>query len=332
MAEPLISLVIPMYNAARHLEACLASVAAQTFAGFECHCIDDGSTDGTAAIAQAFAARDPRFRWVWQPNAGCSAARNRGMRLAAAPYLAFLDADDLLHPQALELSLDLIERHQADVSTFRHADVPDAFVLGESARYVPGTLHACVTDTPFRSFFQPQRDKVKGLPVEIWLNLYRRAAIRGVEFSEGVHFAEDMVFIVKVMRCIRRQVCTPTTLVFHRDNPVSAINQGITEKYIRSHAQAARVLYDDVAQQALAPQDAVLLARYLSYMLYKSCVSQPARKLRLPEDRAVLACARGCAAELAAQGLFDVGSLGLRKRLATRCFLGGWLRLAKRFA
>jgi len=332
MSEITISLIIPMYNAARHLDACLASVAAQTFAGFECLCVDDGSMDGTAAIAQSLSARDPRFKWVWQPNAGCSAARNRGMSLAKAPFLAFLDADDLLHPQALEVSLDMIERHHADVSSFRHADVPDSFVLANPERYRPDTLPAFVTDTPFRSFFRAKGGKVKGDPVEIWLNLYRKAAISGIEFSEGVHFAEDVAFVIKVMHGIRRRVCMPTTLLFHRDNPASAINQGVTEKYIRSHAQAARVLHDYFAQQALAPQEALLLARYISYMLYKSCVSQPARKIRLPENRAVLECAKGLASELAAQGLFDIGGLGLRKRLATRCFLGGRLRLAKRLA
>ncbi len=332
MAEATISLVIPMFNAARHLEACLASVEGQTFAGFECLCVDDGSADSSAALAQSFAARDSRFRVVRQPNAGCSAARNRGMGLASAPFLAFLDADDVLHPQALDVALALIERHRADVASFRHADVPDAFVLPETARYAADAVPASVTDAPFRSFFRPTRDKVKGDPVEIWLNLYRRAAIRGIAFTEGVHFAEDVVFVVKVMHAIRRRVSTPTTLLFHRDNPASAINQGVTEKYLSSHARAARDLHDHFAQRALDPQDARLVSRYISYMLYKACVSQPARKIRLPEGRPVLERARVLAAELAAQGLFDAGGLGLRKRLATRCFLGGWVRLARRLA
>jgi glycosyltransferase involved in cell wall biosynthesis len=330
MADVTLSLVIPIYNAARHLEACLASVAAQTFGGFECLCVDDGSTDGSAAIVHALAARDRRFTVVRQANAGCSAARNRGMGLASAPYLAFLDADDLLHPQAFEVALALIERHRADLASFGHADVPDDFALSAPMRLAPDAERARVTDAPFSAFFKSARDKVKGDPVEIWLNLYRRAAIGGVTFTEGIHFAEDVVFVVRVMHAIRRRVFTPTTLLFHRDNPASAINQGITERYLRSHAQAGRVLRDYFAQQALDPQDARLVTRYISYMLYKSCVSQPLRKIRLPENHAVLACAQGLARELASQGLIDVGCLGLRKRLATRCFLGGHMRVAKR--
>lgn len=332
MADITISLVIPMYNAARHLEACLTSVARQTQAGFECFCVDDGSTDDTAALAQSFAARDARFTVVRQPNAGCSAARNSGMRLASAPYLAFLDADDLLHPQAFEVALGLIQRHQADVATFRHADVDDAFVLSEPVRYRAGTVPESVTDTPFLSFFHPQGDKVKGNPVEIWLNLYRRAAIDGVAFSEGIHFAEDVVFVIKVMHAIRRQVFTPATLLFHRNNPASAINQGVTEKYVRSHAQAARALAEHFARQACTPGETLLLKRYLSYMIYKACVSQPARKLGRPENRAVRECAKGLASELSAQGVFDPAAIGLRKRLATWCFLNGWPRLAKSLA
>jgi CDP-glycerol glycerophosphotransferase len=332
MADARISLVVPMYNAARHLEACLESVARQTLGAFECLCVDDGSTDGSAAIAQSFAGRDARFRVLRQANAGCSAARNAGLRLAAAPHLAFLDADDLLHPQAFEVALALLARHAADVASFAHRDVPDAFELRAPERVEPGAVAARVTDEPFRAFFKVARDKVKSDPVEIWLHVYRRAALADLAFTEGVHFAEDAVFMVKVMHAIRRRVATPAVLLYHRDNPASAINQGITERYMRSHAQAARELRGYFAGRRLAPAEASVLARYLSYMLYKACVSQPARKLRPPEGRALLALARQLAAELAAEGLLDAGCLGLRKRLAARCFLGGWDALARRLA
>ncbi len=330
MKTAAVSLVIPLYNAARHLEACLASVAAQTFGDFECVCVDDGSTDASAAIAQARADRDARFMVVRQANAGSSAARNKGMRLASAPVLAFLDADDLLHPQALEVALAVMDREGADVVSFRHADVPDDFVLSAPTRWEPERVARRVTDAPFDDFFRVSRDKVKGDPVEIWLNLYRRAAISGIAFTEGVHYAEDVAFVLKVMHAIRRRASTSATLLYHRDNPASAINQGVTERYLRSHAQSARDVREHFARRGLAPRQAERVRRYLAYMLYKACVSQPLRKLRLPEERATLACAQTLARELAAEGLLDAGCLGLRKRLAAACFLCGRTGLAKR--
>jgi GT2 family glycosyltransferase/peptidoglycan/xylan/chitin deacetylase (PgdA/CDA1 family) len=94
--EPSISVVIPAYNAAATLAETLASVSAQDCDDWEAIVVDDGSTDGTAAVALNWTRKDPRFRIARQPNAGLSAARNHGIRLARGRFLVFLDADDWL--------------------------------------------------------------------------------------------------------------------------------------------------------------------------------------------------------------------------------------------
>ena len=111
---PAISLIIPLYNAVRHLRGCLNSVKAQTFTDFEVLLINDGSTDGTVDMAEACCRGDNRFRLITQANGGVSAARNRGMAEARAPFVAFLDQDDMLHPQALEILYRMICRDAAD--------------------------------------------------------------------------------------------------------------------------------------------------------------------------------------------------------------------------
>ena len=124
---PAISLIIPLYNAVRHLRGCLNSVKAQTFTDFEVLLINDGSTDGTVDMAEACCRGDNRFRLITQANGGVSAARNRGMAEARAPFVAFLDQDDMLHPQALEILYRMICRDGADVSAFKIRFVPDNF-------------------------------------------------------------------------------------------------------------------------------------------------------------------------------------------------------------
>jgi glycosyltransferase involved in cell wall biosynthesis len=101
----LISVVVPAYNAERWIAATLDSVAAQTHRALEVIIVDDGSTDGTVAIAEAFARRDPRFRVVRQANAGVAAARNHGASLAQSDLLAFVDADDLWSPDKTKRQL-----------------------------------------------------------------------------------------------------------------------------------------------------------------------------------------------------------------------------------
>lgn len=92
--NPLISLIIPVYNAAPYLRECLDSVRAQDHTSWECILVDDGSTDGSDDICQEVTAADPRFTYVHQVNAGASAARNAGLDGARGQWIAFCDADD----------------------------------------------------------------------------------------------------------------------------------------------------------------------------------------------------------------------------------------------
>lgn len=100
---PLISVVVPCYNAGPYLRACLASLCAQTLRDLEITVIDDGSTDGSGALLDELAAGDARIRALHQPNAGVSAARNAGLEASHGDYVAFVDADDTLPPDAFAL-------------------------------------------------------------------------------------------------------------------------------------------------------------------------------------------------------------------------------------
>src|ERR1700685_3163018 len=103
MTVPQISVVVPFYNNEDLLGDCLQSIAAQTFADLEVIMVDDGSSDGSAGIAQDRAASDPRFRLIRVKNGGPGYARNRGIEHARGEYLAFVDADDMLPSHALEI-------------------------------------------------------------------------------------------------------------------------------------------------------------------------------------------------------------------------------------
>jgi glycosyltransferase involved in cell wall biosynthesis/cation transport regulator ChaB len=109
LTMPQISIVIPAYNQAHYLGRALHSALAQTHRALEVIVVDDGSTDDTALVAQAFA--DSRVRYVYQENRGLSAARNAGLREASGVFISFLDSDDQFLPHKLELLLAELERH-----------------------------------------------------------------------------------------------------------------------------------------------------------------------------------------------------------------------------
>ena len=110
-----ISVVIPVYNAERFVRYPLDSVLAQTHSDWECICVDDGSTDGSGAILDEYAAKDARFRVVHKANGGEGSARNAGLDLATGELVAFLDSDDVWHPEVLRLIAATREATGADV-------------------------------------------------------------------------------------------------------------------------------------------------------------------------------------------------------------------------
>jgi glycosyltransferase involved in cell wall biosynthesis len=112
---PCVSVIVPLYNKERYINRCLEAVLSQSLSDFELIVVNDGSTDqGPAKVEQV---SDPRVKLVHQVNAGPGAARNRGVELAAAPLVAFLDGDDAWHPDYLRESVAWMERVSEDVAS-----------------------------------------------------------------------------------------------------------------------------------------------------------------------------------------------------------------------
>jgi glycosyltransferase involved in cell wall biosynthesis len=136
-SRPLVSVVVPSYNYGHFIRETLDSLAAQTYDAWECIVVDDGSTDDTRTVVEAYAAHDPRVRYVRQENARQAAARNNGIRHSSGAYFQFLDADDRLEPHKLERQVEYLESH-ADVDivygNVRYFDSSGAG-LGHSREY-----------------------------------------------------------------------------------------------------------------------------------------------------------------------------------------------------
>jgi glycosyltransferase involved in cell wall biosynthesis len=179
-AVPRISVVVPIYNVEAYLAECLASLRAQTVGDFEALLVDDGSTDGSAAIARELAARDARFRLLSQPNAGLSAARNTGIDAASGEFLAFLDSDDLLPPNAYELLLGALDQTGSD---FASGNVQRLTTWGLSqAQFLAEAFEQTRLGTHVTRFPALLRDRTA------WNKLWRRSFwdAQGMRFPEGV--------------------------------------------------------------------------------------------------------------------------------------------------
>ena len=115
---PAVSVIMPAYNVAPYIGEAIESVLNQTYADLELLVIDDGASDGSDVIADLYASRDPRVRVIRQSNAGISAARNHGLRVASSPVIAILDSDDAWEPAYLERQMAILrDRPEVDIVT-----------------------------------------------------------------------------------------------------------------------------------------------------------------------------------------------------------------------
>ncbi|MFG2874411.1 CDP-glycerol glycerophosphotransferase family protein [Streptomyces sp. NPDC048337] len=188
---PRLSIVVPVYNVELYLDECLESIAAQTFDDFEAILVDDGSTDTSAVIAKAFAARDKRFRVVLQENAGLGAARNVGARHANpdSEYLAFVDSDDTMPDYAYERLIAALDETGSDfaggnVKRFRSVGMQQSW--GHRAAFAKTQLKTHISKFPALV-----TDRTA------WNKVYRRTFWdeHGFQYPEGILYEDAPVSI-----------------------------------------------------------------------------------------------------------------------------------------
>lgn len=118
--EPLISVIIAVYNPGKYLRACLDSIVNQTYKNLEIILVDDGSTDDSLAVCKEYAEKDNRIIVHHKENSGVSATRNQGIRLAHGDYFSFIDSDDFIELDTYEYLINLMQEHQVDIVNHEH--------------------------------------------------------------------------------------------------------------------------------------------------------------------------------------------------------------------
>ena len=216
---PAISIIIPMYNVEKYLPRCLDSVLNQTFTDWQAICVDDGSPDNSGKIAEQYAARDSRFVVIHKKNGGLSDARNVGMPHATGKYIMYLDSDDFIHPQTMEIVYDMAQRDNSDIVSFtydriyrprlmvRHVlgmNTDNVVPWGMNKLYKTDKIQSKVTDDIFEYATENahnlgnknRRWLIKHC--QVWKNMYRRSLIADTPFIKGILF-EDFPWWSTVM-------------------------------------------------------------------------------------------------------------------------------------
>ena len=193
MDKSRLSIIIPVYNAEEYLDRCLHSIVDQDFTACEIILVDDGSTDSSPLICDRYSATDPRFRTLHKPNGGVSSARNAGLELAKGEYVMFLDSDDALLPYALDDMMDVLAGEDMVVAGYA------VFMGGVPIRNVHPAVTYSYRTVEYPRFFQDNLRRNCEMLDAPWAKLFKRKAIGSIRFNEGLHYAEDKLFVFNVM-------------------------------------------------------------------------------------------------------------------------------------
>ena len=235
---PKISIIIPMFNVEKYLRRCLDSVLNQTFKDWQAICVDDGSPDKSGNIAEEYAKKDKRFVVVHKKNGGLSDARNAGFPYAKGKYIMYLDSDDFIHPQTMEIAYQAAEDNDADIVSFQYdrAYRPRLmlrhFLRLNTDNVVPFSIHkkydinkikTKTVDDVFELATERTHNKTnpnrKWLVkhCQVWKNMYKKSLIKDIPFIKGIVF-EDFPWWSEVMLKNPRLTVVPLPLYYYIPN------------------------------------------------------------------------------------------------------------------
>lgn len=197
--KPAVSIIVPVYNAARSLFRCVDSVLEQKFSDFELLLVDDGSSDGSADACDAYARADDRVRVFHQKNSGVSAARNLALGAASGEFVQFLDSDDWLSPDATGLLVDAARDSGCGMV------ISDFYRVVGERRARKGDIRrgGALTLAEFsEQMIEKPADFYYGV---LWNKLYRRDIIEahGLRMDPAISWCEDFMFNLEYLRHIR---------------------------------------------------------------------------------------------------------------------------------
>lgn len=233
-----ISVIIPVYKVERYLERCLESVMKQTFQEWEVICVNDGSPDNSVDILKKYSQLDSRIRFISQKNQGLSMARNNGLLLAAGEYIYFLDSDDEIHPQALEIAFSFAQRYEAELVCWGYGgDNSDSFY---NEKINISELEFRLTEKPL--FLTTHKGDLT-ISFNVWTKLYKRELLEGISFIPNIHF-EDYPHTFAIMAKKPRTAIINKKLHYYRINPDSISNKSENVKQIEDYFVGLRYVCD----------------------------------------------------------------------------------------
>ncbi len=225
---PTVSVIIPIYNVEKYLVRCLDSVLAQTFEDIEIICVNDGSTDNCAQIISDYFEKDKRIKIITQKNQGLSEARNNGLKQATGEYIYFLDSDDAIESQMIEICYQTAIKYNTDLVCFKYKK-SDGKELPR-ATFDLTKIHPQIYDNPLYNGCYG-RDRI---PFNVWTKFYKKSLLDDINFIKGIQF-EDYPHTYAILSKHPRTALLPLKLHLYTKNMNSISHQNSKPKQISDY-------------------------------------------------------------------------------------------------
>lgn len=217
-----ISIIVPIYNVKKYLRLCLDSILIQTFGDFEVILVDDGSTDGSEAICDEYAAKDKRIKVFHKENGGVSSARNVALDCVKGEWIFFCDADDMLFDNSLETMLKNVEDGIDSICCgYVKISETNEFISTDTNEY----NELVSTSEALTDFYQPLFSKTKN--IYLWNRLFKNSVIQDykLRFRKDLSIKEDGLFIIQYLcKCKGNHKLSSIPIYKYRINLNSVMN------------------------------------------------------------------------------------------------------------
>lgn len=253
MANPKISVIVPVYNVEKYINRCLDSLLAQSYQNLQIILVDDGSQDRSASICDEYATLDNRITVIHKENGGLSSARNAGLRIADGEYIGYVDSDDWIEPDMYYMMINAILDNGAQLAACRYKQVtPDRTIDNGSPDIV------CLTRDELLDIYVNEHPKYI-IYNSVWSKLYSRELVKDLIFPEGRN-SEDIVYTTTAFCRLDRAVYIDKGLYnYVTGRPDSIMNDAKSKKrcledeipFLRQQIQIYRDNgLEDIASQA----------------------------------------------------------------------------------
>lgn len=225
-----VSVVVPLYNNQKYIESCIGSISAQTYRNIEIIVIDDGSTDESLTIAKHYETLDNRIRVVHQENSGVGRARNTGIDISTGKYVMFVDSDDTIADNMIEILLKYSSKNILAFSQTNHSPIYN----GKTDNFLSDYIHTR-----------------RGIPYGCLGKLYDSKIIKDndIRFEENLHCDEDLFFNLEYFKYITGGVCAKETKYYvtvHRDSLTHTRIPDNTKVYRRAYETIENSIFVDM--------------------------------------------------------------------------------------